>query len=44
LLAALLFDTVGPGAANLTITGTGSAPGGGALGLQFAPVPAVAVK
>ena len=28
LLAALLFDAVGAGPANLTVTGTGSAPGG----------------
>lgn len=44
LLSALLFDTVGPGPANLTVTGTGSAPGGASLGLQFAPVTTVTVK
>ncbi len=44
LLSALLFDTVGPGQANLTVTGTGSAPGGASLGLQFAPIPTVTVK
>jgi type II secretory pathway component GspD/PulD (secretin) len=44
LLSALLFDAVGPGPANLTVTGTGSAPGGASLGLQFAPVTTVTVK
>ena len=44
LLSAILFDTVGPGPANLSVTGTGSAPGGGSLGLQFAPTTAVTVK
>jgi general secretion pathway protein D len=44
LLSALLFDTVGPGQANLTVTGTGSAPGGAALALQFAPIATVTVK
>ena len=44
LLSALLFDTVGPGPANLSVTGTGSAPGGGSLALQFAPTPTVTVK
>ena len=44
LLAAILFDAVAPGPANLTVTGTGAAPGGAALSLQFAPVTAVTVK
>ena len=44
LLAAILFDTVGGGSANLAVTGSGSAPGGGTLGLQFAPVPVVTVR
>jgi type II secretory pathway component GspD/PulD (secretin) len=44
LLAALLFDTVATGPANLTVTGTGSGPGGGSLGLQFAPIQPVTVK
>jgi general secretion pathway protein D len=44
LLAAVLFDAVGAGAANLAVTGSGSLPGGGALSLQFAPVPVVAVR
>jgi len=44
LLAAILFDAVAPGPANLTVTGTGSAPGGAPLSLQFAPVTAVTVK
>ncbi len=44
LLAAILFDAVAPGPANLTVTGTGSAPGGAPLSLQFAPVTAVTVR
>jgi hypothetical protein len=44
LLAAVLFDTIAPGAANLAVTGSGSLPGGGALSLQFAPVPVVNVR
>jgi general secretion pathway protein D len=44
LLAALLFDALGPGPANLTVTGTAVAPGGSPLELQFMPIPAVAVR
>ena len=44
LLAAVLFDAVGGGPANITITGTATAPGGGAASLQVAPVPAVTVR
>jgi general secretion pathway protein D len=44
LLAALLFDTIGQGAAGLTVTGTGSAPGGGPLSLQFSPIASVSVR
>jgi hypothetical protein len=44
LLAAVLFDVVGPGAANVTVTGTGAAPGGNPLAMQFAPVSAVTVR
>jgi type II secretory pathway component GspD/PulD (secretin) len=44
LLAALLFETVGPGTANLTVNGSASAPGGAPVALQFAPVPMVTVK
>jgi hypothetical protein len=44
LLAALLFETVGPGQANLTINGSASGPGGIPVALQFAPIPGVAVK
>jgi general secretion pathway protein D len=44
LLAALLFETVGPGQANLTINGSASGPGGVPVALQFAPIPGVAVK
>ena len=44
LLAALLFETVGPGQANLTVNGSASGPGGTPVTLQFAPIPAVTVK
>jgi type II secretory pathway component GspD/PulD (secretin)/Flp pilus assembly protein TadD len=44
LLAAILFDAVGSGPANITVTGSGAAPGGTPLTLQFAPVPPVAVR
>lgn len=44
LLAAVLFDAIMPGAANLAVTGSGSLPGGGALSLQFAQVPVVNVR
>ena len=44
LLAAVLFDAIMPGAANVAVTGSGSLPGGGALTLQFAPVPVVNVR
>ena len=44
LLSAILFDAIAPGPANLVITGTASAPGGGALGVQFAPAPEVTVR
>ena len=44
LLAAVLFDAVGGGAANLTVTGTSTGPRGTAIPLQFAAVPAVTVR
>ncbi len=44
LLSAVLFDAVGAGPANLTITGTGSEPGGRGLSLQFSPAPLVQVR
>jgi len=44
LLAALVLDAIGPGPANLQVTGSGTAPGGGAIGLQFSPVTAVTAK
>ncbi len=44
LLAAVLFDAVSAGAANLSITGTATAPGGTAASLQVTPVPAVTVR
>ena len=38
LLAAVVFDAVAPGSATLTLNGTGTGPGGTAMGLQFQPV------
>ena len=38
LLAALLFDAVGPGSAIIQTTGVGSTPDGGPVNLQFSPV------
>jgi hypothetical protein len=44
LLAALLFETVGPGPANLAVNGSATGPGGSPVTLQFAPVPGVTVR
>jgi type II secretory pathway component GspD/PulD (secretin) len=44
LIAALLFETVGPGPANLAVNGSASGPGGIPVALQFASVPAVTVR
>jgi hypothetical protein len=44
VLAALIFDAVAPGNANLAITGTATAPAGAPLLLQFAAPPAVTVR
>jgi general secretion pathway protein D len=44
VLAAVLFDAVGGGSANLAITGTATAPGGSAATLQVTPAPAVTVR
>jgi general secretion pathway protein D len=44
MLAALLFDAIGPGPANFSLTGTASGPAGAQVNLQFAPVPAVTVR
>jgi type II secretory pathway component GspD/PulD (secretin) len=44
LLAAVLFDAVGGGPANLSVTGAGTGPRGTGVPLQFAPVPAVTVR
>jgi hypothetical protein len=44
LLAAILFDAVGGGAANLTVTGTATGPRGTSVPLQFAGVPPVNVR
>jgi general secretion pathway protein D len=44
LLAGLLFDAIGPGPANLSITGTAAGPTGAAIPVQFAPVPAVVAR
>ena len=44
LLAALLFEPVAPGQANLSVTATATAPSGIPVPLQFAPVPPVTVR
>jgi hypothetical protein len=44
LLAALLFEVVAPGPANLAVTGSASAPGGSPVMLQFAPIGGVTVR
>ena len=44
LVAALLFDAIAAGPANLSVTATASSPGGGPVPLQFAPVPPVTVR
>jgi type II secretory pathway component GspD/PulD (secretin) len=44
MLAALLFEAVGPGPANLNITATATAPGGGQVGLQYLPIAPVMVR
>ena len=38
LLAAVLFDAVGPGSVTLSMSGTAMTPGGAPLALQFPPV------
>ena len=38
LLAAVLFDAVAPGAATVTVSGTGAGPAGGIVPVQSAPV------
>jgi len=44
LLAAVVFDAVGGGTANLAVTGAAAGPRGTPVPLQFAAVPAVVVK
>ena len=44
LLAALLFDAVGAGAANLSVTASATGPGGMPVQLQYAPVQVVTVR
>ena len=44
LLGAVLFDAVGVGSANLTVTGTATGPRGTSIPLQFAGVPPVNVR
>ena len=44
LLAALLFDAVGPGAANLSVTAAATGPSGMPVTLQFAGIPPVTVR
>jgi general secretion pathway protein D len=43
-IAAVLFEPIASGAANLNVTGVASVPGGGPLPMQFVPSPAVTVK
>jgi hypothetical protein len=38
VLAAVLFNAIGPGPATLTLSGAATGPGGAAMGLRFAPV------
>jgi hypothetical protein len=38
LLAAVLFDAVAPGAATVTVSGTGAGPAGGIVPVQSSPV------
>jgi hypothetical protein len=44
VLATLQFDAIGPGPANISVTGTAATPSGGPAPLQFAPVPVVTVR
>jgi len=38
LLGAVLFDAIAPGSVTLSISGTGTGPGGTPMGLQFRPI------
>jgi len=44
LLAALMFEPLAPGQANINVTATATAPGGSPVPLQFAPIPPVTVR
>ena len=44
LLAALVLDAIGAGPANIVVTGTGTAPGGAPISLQFTPMTPVTVR
>ena len=44
LLSAVLFDAVGGGPANMTVTGTATGPAGTPVPLQFGPAPGVTVR
>ena len=44
LLSAILFDAVGGGPANMTVTGTGSGPSGAPVPLIFGATPGVTVR
>ena len=44
LLAAILFDAVGGGPANLTVTGAAAGPRGTPIPLQFGAPPVVTVR
>ncbi|MDA1186159.1 MAG: cohesin domain-containing protein, partial [Acidobacteria bacterium] len=44
LLSAILFDAVGGGTADMTVTGTATGPGGGVVPLVFGATPVVTVR
>ena len=44
LLSAILFDAVGGGTADMTLTGTATGPGGGVVPLVFGATPVVTVR
>lgn len=44
LLAAVLFDAIGGGTANLSVTGTAAGPRGTPVPLQFGPLSVITVR
>ena len=44
LLAAVLFDAIGPGSAPIAVNGTASGPGNTPMGMQFQPVTVQVVR